>query len=701
MSRGKNYNRKSNINRDDSWLEFNQRVLHQTLYNETPLLEKIQFLSIFASNLDEFFMKRMGRLYKQIKEKKHSECQIKSSKQQITKNREKIITLLNNQTSILEKNIFPELKKMHIPISQWNDLSAIEKKHMTKWYKSIVHPVLIPLTVDLSHPFPLISNLSMNLGVIGSPSNSQDTFFCRVKIPPSLPQLVPIYPNEHIGSISQKPPVKLLPLVELIEEHLSELLPRVKILETLVFRLTRGLEVDEEDDEVEDLLEFVEESLQHRRFADVVRLEYETNSSAPTVISILKKSLNIDSSMLYRRNRPLDHTALTDLKNLPMPQLIYPKWEPVVPKRLQQQGKDIFTIIQEKDLLVHHPYESFLASTTRFLEEAANDPQVLAIKQTIYRTQLQSSYINNLISAADQGKQVSCLVEVRARFDENRNLQLIKKLEDHGIHVSYGSIGLKTHNKCSLVVRSEKNTVKYYAHISTGNYHPESSKIYSDIGLFTCHPAITSEIVRLFNSLTGHSKNNGYQELLVAPGEMRSKFFDLIDTEIRHAQSGKPAKIIAKMNQLEDSKIIKKLQEASSAGVQIKLLIRGFCCLRPGIRGETENISVKSAIGRFLEHSRIYYFSNGHDDLSLGKWYIGSADWMERNFDRRVEVVVPIFDNDAKEKLHRIIDVNLNDRKNSWELQPTGNYINTPTKKENQTLGVFDILCEDALKDSR
>ena len=691
-----------NIDRDESWLEFNKRVLAQATDSETPLLEKAHFLAICSSNLDEFFMKRVGRLFKKI-QSETPKLEIDKSKliSQLENNRITIKKIVDKQSRILEMDLLPSLESIGIQFVKWTDLSSNDRSEITKWYLNKIHPILTPITVDPEQPFPHISNLAMNLGVIATNNNGQDSFFCRIKIPPKLPQLIRINVTQSASSITLKNPLKYISLTELVNAHLNLLLPGALIKESLLFRITRAAGVDDDnDDDINSLIEFVEESLEHRKFADPVRLECEKPTSS-SIIKILKNGLNITDSMIYEKKDPIDHSCLYELKKLSLQEHKYPNWEPVTPSRLQSKTEDIFTIIDKKDLLVHHPYESFRASTIRFIYEAAHDLNVLAIKLTIYRTQLESSLIDNLIYAAKSGKQVFCLVEIRARFDEDKNLKLIHKLEKNGIHVSYGTIGLKTHVKCALVVRrNNKGLNRCYAHIGTGNYHPAISKIYSDIGLFTSNNLLTEEINQLFNAMMSNSIGANYNLLVVAPNNMRQKFFSLIDNEITNAKFGKPSRIIAKMNQLEDDEIITKLKEASSAGVQIQLLVRGFCCLRPGVKNLTENISVQSTIGRFLEHSRIYYFANASIEPIRGNWFIGSADWMKRSFDKRIELIVPVVDNSAKDKLFEILNIYLDDKKNSWDLNPNGKYTRSTMLSNCTKVGAFETFCSNAIQSS-
>ena len=451
----------------------------------------------------------------------------------------------------------------------------------------------------------------------------------------------------------------------------------------------------------DDLLEHVETELHLRRFAETIRLETGENPS-PEILDLLKEELELDDSDIYSSAGPLEYADLGELLRLDRADLKDRPWVPVIPPRLRDDEQDIFAAIRDRDIFVHHPYESFKASVERFIAQAAKDPNVLAIKQTIYRTSRESPFVESLIRAAEDGKQVAVLVELRARFDESKNVTFARMLENHGVHVAYGLVGLKTHCKCSLVVRKEHDGLRCYAHVGTGNYHPGTALLYTDCGLLTCDPVITDDVVNVFNHLTGRSFQHEYRALLVAPHTMRRRFYELIDREAANARQGKPARILAKMNQLEDVGIINRLYEASNAGVRIHLVVRGFCCLRPGVAGLSENITVTASIGRFLEHSRIFHFANGREDPIEGEWFIASADWMVRNLSDRVEVGIPIRDLDAKRRLNRILELNISDRRRAWELMPDGTYARraaseTADPSSAEALGIFEALCAETV----
>ncbi len=513
-----------------------------------------------------------------------------------------------------------------------------------------------------------------------------------------LPQFVRIPPGPETPA--DETPDRFILLEELIAADLGDLFPGMIVHELLPFRVTRNASLAGDDDDVEDLLSHVEAELRRRRFASVVRLEVSPNPPQ-AVLDLLVQELDLEPDQIYERPGPLDYTCLFELTELDHPDLKHRSWVPVAPPALADDEIDMFSVIREHDILLHHPYESFKASVERFIQAAARDPHVLAIKQTIYRTSRDSPFVGALIRAAEAGKQVACLVELRARFDEHKNVRFARQLEKHGVHVAYGVIGYKTHCKCSLVVRKEHDGLRSYAHIGTGNYNPQTAQLYTDLGLLTCDPRITRDVVTLFNELTGLTHERHYDELIIAPFELRKRLYDYIDREIEIAQGGGNGRIVAKMNSLEDVRITNKLYEASQAGVQIDLIVRGFCCLRPGVPGLSDNIRVTSIIGRFLEHSRIFHFGNAKPDLVDGVWLIGSADWMYRNLNNRVEAFTPVHDLKARQRLARIIDVHLRDHARAWELDPDGTYHRREPGPDDmpdtpETLGSFVALMRDA-----
>ncbi|MFG0286184.1 MAG: polyphosphate kinase 1 [Phycisphaerales bacterium JB039] len=659
------------LNRDLSWLEFNARVLAQARDDRLPLLERVKFLAIFTSNLDEFFMKRVGLLRRQI------EAGIEqpapdgmTPRQQLEAAGQFVSELQREQARLYQEEIHPALRAAGIEILTYGDLALEDRQRIDAWFAQNAFPILTPLAVDPGHRFPFISNLSENLGVMLASPQTGERLFARVKIPDTLPRFVLVdAPGEAPAPGAQA--ARFVSLEQIIRNNLDDLFPGLTILSTLAFRVTRHA-VIETDDDVINVLESVESELRRKRFARALRLEV-TGDADPALLKFVTAGLKLSPSAVYVRSGPLEYGDLLQIVELERPDLKIAPWTPAKPARLATE-QDIFSVIRERDVLLHHPYESFNASVEAFIAAAARDPDVLAIKQTIYRTSRDSPFVASLVRAAEQGKQVACLVELRARFDEHKNVRFARVLEKAGVHVAYGVVGLKTHSKTSIVVRREGRQLRTYAHVGTGNYHPATAQLYTDLSLLTCDGRITSEVVDLFNALTGRSLKDNYERLLVAPYTMRRRFYELIDREIELARQGRPGRIIAKFNTLEDRRITDRLYEASGAGVQIDLIVRGFCCLRPGVPGMSENIRVMSVIGRFLEHSRIFYFGAGREDPLDGDWFIGSADWMYRNLNNRVEATCPVYDAEARSRLHEILDVMLRDHRNAWDLMPDGSY---------------------------
>lgn len=688
------------VNRDLSWLEFNRRVLFQSVDTEAPLLERVRFHAIFASNLDEFFMKRMGLLKRLIASGVETRTPDgRTPRETMLECRTVVQELQERQAKDFESSIVPALREAGIHILAYQDLAVEDRRQIDSWFNENVFPVLTPLAVDPGHRFPFISNLSENLGIMLRQPTTREQLFARVKVPDVLPRFVSVPPGRHgAGSVT-----RLIPLEEVIKNNLDDLFPGMEIVSVVPFRVTRNAAIEQEDDP-EDLLNSVEQELKARRFARAVRLECPRDS-APAIVDLVLRSLGLEEEDLYARGGPLEYGDFFQIADLPRADLKYDPWRPVIPARLADEEADIFSTIRERDLLVHHPYESFEASVERFIAAAARDPDVLAIKQTLYRTSPDSPFVSSLIRAAEAGKQVACLVEVRARFDESRNVRFARQLEKHGVHVAYGVVGFKTHCKCSLVVRRDPDGLRSYAHLGTGNYNPRTAQLYTDVSLLTCDPALTQDVVDLFNLLTGRSLKQGYRELIVAPYAMRPRLMELIEHEIEMARAGRGGRIIAKMNSLEDFAVTDKLYEASAAGVEILLYVRGFCCLRPGVAGLSENIRVVSVVGRFLEHSRIFHFGRGESNPLDGYWYIGSADWMYRNLNNRVEVVTPIYDREARKRLKRIFDVMARDRRRAWDMQPDGSYVKrTPPQDaapdSPEALGTFLTLMAEAQRGS-
>ncbi len=700
------------INRDMSWLEFNRRVLAQAFDDDTPLLERLKFVAIFASNLDEFFMKRIGLLKSRVRQQiAHSPNRPDELPplQTLHACYEMIREMEDKLAAELGDEIIPALKEQGIEIVEYGELGKKSRKAVDDWFNTAVFPILTPLAVDPGHRFPFISNLSTNLGLIvepieTNPHSGDEPRFARIKIPAVLPAYIRV---DALRSGEDEPdeptpdaPARYVPLSQIIINNLDDLFPGMRVIEVLPFRLTRSAAVELDDEDVEDLLEHVEEELRMRRFANAVRIQTPPNPSQ-RILDFLTGELGLSRDDHFSRPGPLACIDLFEIAAIDRPDLQTTPWKPVRPSALSDPEADIFAKIRERDILVHHPYESFSDSVERFIASAAKDPDVLAIKLTLYRTSQDSPFVDSLIRAAEEGKQVACLVELRARFDEEKNVTFARKLEAAGVHVAYGVLGLKTHSKCSLVVRREKIQgswgLRTYAHLGTGNYHPKTAQLYTDIGLLTADEQITSDVVRLFNMITGLSTGQHYNQLVVAPDHMRNRFMDLIDQEIVNAKAGKPAHIYAKMNSMEDRMITEKLYEASNAGVQIDLVVRGFCCLKPGVPGLSEHIRVRSVIGRFLEHSRIYVFANGSEDPQDHLYFISSADWMYRNLSNRVEAACPIHDTDAKLRLWEILEVALRDHRKSWLMQPDGSYTRLEPPKgadaeSPERLGTFETL---------
>ncbi len=661
------------LNREVEWLEFNNRVLNEAIDRRTPLLERVRFHGIYSSNLDEFFMKRVGGLRQQVEFKSSRLAGGMSAEEQLSAIRKMVLSQQGKQSDSFNKVLRPELKKNGIELLEWRDLTATERTLATRYFRQNVFPVLTPLAVDPGLPFPFISSLSVSFGVTLRHPERDEKLFARIKVPRIFPQWIRLKP-EAAGADAPSVPARFVPLLDVIHFNLRDLFPDMEILDVMPFRITRNAEVEREEDDAEDLLEMIAEELKQRRFGEVVRLEHGPNPD-PWMLRFLTDELELTEDAVYEVRGLLDYTDLKPLLDLPMPQLKFDPWTPLVPPRLMDENADIFDLIREDDLLVHHPYESFGASVERFIRQAVEQPDVLAIKMTLYRTGDDSPFIPLLIRAAEQGKQVVVLIELKARFDEARNIHWAQQLENAGVHVVYGVVGLKTHAKTALVIRQEANGVQCYVHLGTGNYHKQTAKLYTDIGYFTAKSSYTEDVVELFHFLTGRSLKRTYHKLLVAPAEMKDGIMARIRQETEFAKAGKPARIIAKCNSLEERDLVRALYEASQAGVEIELIVRGFCCLRPRVKKLSERIRVISVIGQFLEHSRILYFSGGHENPLDGEFLIGSADLMYRNLLGRIETMSPIDSPLAKERLWELLETLLSDRRTSWEMQSDGTYI--------------------------
>ena len=651
------------LNRDFEWLEFNRRVLDMSGDAGVPLLERVRFLSIFSSNLDEFFMKRVGSLRHQIEEGLPGPVvEALTPAQQFAGIRERVMMMAKAQANMLKMDLYPALRTQNIELLKWDELNMDEQNEARKWFRHNVFPILTPLAVDPGHRFPFISNMSVSLGVMLQRPGESEQLFARVKVP-EIPSRLYRVPGTR----------RWIPLQDIIEHNLDELFPGMEILKVLPFRVTRNAEIDNDNDDADDLLEAIQQQLRERRFARVVRMEIPTNAN-PRILKFLMDELEIDEADIYESDGVLEYGALNEIADMDDAQLHFSSWTPLKPLGFDHGNYDIFARIRKGDVLLHHPYESFEASVEQFIEQAAKDPKVLCIKQSLYRTSGDSPFITSLIHAAETGKQVAVLVELRARFDEARNIRWARKLEDAGVHVAYGVVGLKTHTKTALVVRQEASGIRCYGHIGTGNYNSKTARLYEDIGLLTCDPEITEDLTGLFNYMTGRSRQRDYLKLLIAPVAMKKRFLQLIENEIELTKPGKPGRIIAKMNQLEDRGIMDALYRASQAGVQIDLIVRGFCCLRPGVPGLSDNIRVRSVVGRFLEHSRIFWFQAGKENPLDGDMYIGSADWMYRNLQTRVEAATPILLAEHRARLWEVIQTCLNDCRQSWQMRGDGTY---------------------------
>src|SRR3954451_16243945 len=642
------------LNRELAWLDFNARVLHEARDERNPILERVKFLSIFASNLDEFFQVRISGLRRQ-----HLAGSLalspdgRTPAEQLAATRGRVLELLGEHSAMFA-SVRGELAREAIEIV---DYERVPEHHeeLRRRFLDEIFPVLTPLAVDPGHPFPYISTLSLSIAVGLRDPVTGERRFARVKVPPILPRLVEVEPYRFVL------------IDQIIEAHLDALFRGMEINETHLFRVTRDADIAIEEDEADDLLLAIEEELRRRRFGEAVRLEVERSMPAATR-QILLKGIGLRDEDCYEIAGMLDLTGLAQLVELDRPDLKYTPWSPVTPPRLlppdEDEPADVFAVVRAGDVLVHHPYESFTASTERFIAQAAEDPDVLTIKQTLYRTSGDSPIVRSLIAAAEAGKQVVVIVEIKARFDEQTNILWARRLEQAGAHVVYGLVGLKTHSKVALVVRREGSGLRRYVHIGTGNYNSKTARLYVDLALLSCREELGADVTDLFNVLTGLSRQTSFRRLLVAPMTLRNRFLELVEREAAHARAGREARIVIKVNSLVDHASIDALYGASQDGVRVDLIVRAACCLLPGLEGISDRITARSIIGEFLEHSRIWGFLNGGD----AEWYIGSSDLMERNLDRRVETVAPVEDNEARARLARVIEVMLADDRRSWQL---------------------------------
>jgi polyphosphate kinase len=648
------------LNRELSWLQFNSRVLALAASPTTPLLERAKFLAIFASNLDEFFMVRVAGLHRRIATGLATfSPDGLAPRDQLVQISRRTHELVAEHARIFLEDVLPELVKCGIDILRWEEITHEDRAELHRLFREKVYPVLTPLAVDPAHPFPYISGLSLNLGVILRDPGSKREHFARVKVPPLLPRFLRVGDNHFV------------PLEDVIAAHLDQLFPGMEIVAHDTFRVTRNADMEVDEDESEDLLEALERELLRRRFGPPVRLEVESTMSSQ-VLDLLVRELRISETEVYSVPGPLDLSGLWAIHGLDRPELKDKSFVAASHPRLVQSDatkrRGIFEVLRAGDVLLHHPYDSFATSVNTFVEEAAADHDVLAIKQTLYRTAGESPIVDALIDAAESGKQVVVVVEIKARFDEMANIKWARALEQAGCHVVYGLVGLKTHCKACLVVRQEAGTLRRYAHIGTGNYNHKTARIYEDVGILTADPQVGADLSDLFNQLTGHSHHTGYRRLLVAPHSLRRGVIERLERETEHHLAGRPARVVMKVNSLVDEQVSDAIYRATQVGVPVDVVVRGMCVVRPGVPGLSESLRVRSIVGRFLEHSRIFYFAGGGEE----ECWIGSADMMHRNLDRRVELLLQVCDPAARQQLKEILELGIADDVAAWELQPDG-----------------------------
>ena len=672
------------INRELSWLEFNSRVLAQAEDPATPLLERAKFCAIWNSNLDEFFQVRVAGLKDQLAgqftgttpDGRTAAQQLHEIRMEVDDQKDRAARCLNG--------LMVEMADAGIEVLNWDDLGDEDRKFLSGEFDNRIYPVLTPLAVDLGHPFPYISNLSLSLGVLMIDPADGHQRFARLKVPAIFGRFLQL-PDEN----------RFVPIEQVVAAHLPTLFPGMEITETVAFRVTRNADLAVDEGEALDLLAAVEVELRRRRFRSVVRLEVEQRVSSE-IRNLLIDELGIERSDVYEVDTLLEMSSLWDLHDVDRPDLKTPSWQPVNPLAPLMAGEnpvDLFARIREGDILVHHPYDSFIATVQEFIWQAANDPQVLAIKLTLYRTSGDSPIVRSLIRAAESGKQVAVVVELKARFDEEANIEWARRLEQAGVHVAYGLVGLKVHAKTCLVVREEADGVRRYCHIGTGNYNSKTARLYTDLGLLTADPEIGVDLSQLFNSLTGYGRDIEFRRLVPAPQALRSTVMELIENETARGADGR---IIIKMNSLADSKMIEALYEASQAGVHIDLIVRAICCLRPGVPGMSDTIRVRSLIGRYLEHSRVYYFGNG-EGIGAPAYLIGSADLMPRNLNRRIEALVAVVDPDLRAQLDQVLEINLKDDVLAWDLRADGSWQRVPTTSGFEAHTAFEQVAAAAV----
>ena len=674
------------VNRELSWLDFNARVLALARDRRVPLLERCKFLAIFTSNLDEFFMVRVATVQDALEAGRLPSTPDRLGREQVLDRiHEHVVELTAGQSRIWHEELLPELAEAGIAVSGYADLGAAERRTVDERFDREVYPVLTPLAVGPGLPFPYISGLSLNLGLRVRDPVKGETRFARVKVPPRLPRLIPV---DH----------RLVFIEDVIEAHVERLFPGMEVVETARFRVTRDADFSISD-ESDDLIGAVEAQLRRRRFGHVVRLEVE-EGAADRLVEELMGALEVGERETYLVRPPLDFTMLWALASMDRPDLRDPPWEPRTRPRLRpEEGDkiDMFAVIRDGDVLVHHPYDDFHTSVERFVEQAVEDPNVLAIKQTVYRTSGDSPIVPALMRAAEQGKQTVCLVELQARFDEERNIQWARALERAGVHVVYGMSGLKTHAKVALVVRREGDRVRRYVHIGTGNYNPSTARLYTDLGLFTCREDLAEDVADLFNHLTGFARAPSYRKALVAPDHLREGILAEIERVVRAHTPESPSRVVMKMNSIIDGPVIQAIYRASQAGVRVDLIVRGIAGLRPGVPGVSENVRVISIVGRFLEHARCFAFTADGETT----YWIGSADMMARNLDNRVELTAPVEDPAAQAEIQEIIDLQLADTALAWELGPDGRWRRVEPEPGQPPLNSQEALMERASRSAR
>jgi polyphosphate kinase len=654
------------LNRELSELAYQKRVLAEGLDDRNPPLERARFLAYVTKNTDEYFMKRVGGLKQQVEAGvTETTADGRTPREQWEEVLAAARPLFDDQTECWETDLRPALAEAGVTVHDYGDLSASVRADLRDYFEESILPTLTPLAFDPAHPFPFISNLSLSLAVLSRDETGEDVTFTRIKVPQNQPRFVEV-PEETAGFVL---------LEDVIEANLDALLPGLDIIDVSKFRVTRNAEVRRDEEVAEDLIDMIEEVLEQRRFATVVRLEVAADMPDRS-LEVLKEQLEVSDAEVYSREGPIDFRDLFELTDLDRSDLKLPSWTPQPHPRLVggvdslEEPTDIFAEIRRGELLVHHPYHTFEGTIQRFLDAAANDPKVLAVKAAIYRTASDSQVIQRLIDAADNGKQVAVMVELKARFDEQNNLEWVRRLEEEGIHVAYGTVGLKTHTKTALVVRQEDDGVRLYSHVGTGNYHSETAKGYVDLGVLTDDRDVGQDLTKVFNFFTGPTLDDKFRKLLISPVTLRDRFTEFVRREAEHAREGRRARIVVKVNGLEDPGMVRELYEASMAGVDIDLVVRDICRLRPGLEGVSENVTVHSVVGRFLEHSRIFYFENGGDP----EWYVGSADWMTRNLDHRVEAVMPVEATHVRRQLRFVLGATLSDTRRRWVMESDGTY---------------------------